>query len=45
MVLGNGGDNCISMIAAAFVEPGDEVIVSDPSFRYMPSPAAPPARR
>jgi histidinol-phosphate aminotransferase len=32
VVVGNGGDNCISMIAHAFLDPGDEVVVCDPSF-------------
>jgi histidinol-phosphate aminotransferase len=32
VALGNGGDNCITMTAAAFLEPGDEVVVCDPSF-------------
>jgi len=32
VVFGNGGDNCITMIASAFLEAGSEVIVSDPSF-------------
>jgi histidinol-phosphate aminotransferase len=32
VVIGNGGDNCISMIAHAYLEPGDEVVVCDPSF-------------
>jgi histidinol-phosphate aminotransferase len=32
VALGNGGDNCITMIATAFLEQGDEVVVCDPSF-------------
>lgn len=32
VVFGSGGDNCITMIATAFLEAGDEVVVSDPSF-------------
>lgn len=32
LVFGNGGDNCLTMIASAFLGPGDEVIVSDPTF-------------
>ena len=32
VALGNGGDNCITMIATAFLEHGDEVVVCDPSF-------------
>ncbi len=32
VVFGNGGDNCISLVAAAFLDAGDEVVVGDPSF-------------
>jgi len=32
LVFGNGGDNCIRLIAAAFLDQGDEVVVADPSF-------------
>jgi histidinol-phosphate aminotransferase len=32
VVLGNGGDNCIHMVAAAFLDDGEEVVMADPSF-------------
>jgi histidinol-phosphate aminotransferase len=32
IVVGNGGDNCLRMIGAAFVEEGDEVLMGDPTF-------------
>ncbi len=32
LLFGNGGDNCISLVAASFLDAGDEVIVGDPSF-------------
>lgn len=32
LVFGNGGDNCIRLIAAAFLNQGDEVVVGSPSF-------------
>lgn len=32
IVVGNGGDHVISLVAEAFVNEGDEVIVADPSF-------------
>jgi histidinol-phosphate aminotransferase len=32
LVLSNGADNLILMIANAFVDPGDEVIMADPTF-------------
>jgi histidinol-phosphate aminotransferase len=41
-VFGNGGDNCISLVAAAFLDPGDEVIMGDPSFPIYALAAAVP---
>lgn len=32
IVFGNGGDNCLRLIAAAFLNQGDEVVVGHPSF-------------
>jgi histidinol-phosphate aminotransferase len=32
LVFGNGGDNCIRLIAAAFLNQGDEIVVGHPSF-------------
>ncbi len=32
VTVGNGADNCITMIASAFINQGDEVVVADPSF-------------
>ncbi|MBN1836514.1 MAG: histidinol-phosphate transaminase [Spirochaetales bacterium] len=32
LVFGNGGDNCIRLLAAAFLNQGDEVVVGHPSF-------------
>ncbi len=32
IILGNGSDEVIELLFKAFVEPGDEIVVSDPSF-------------
>lgn len=36
LVFGNGSDEIIALLAAAFVQPGDEVITSHPSFLVYP---------
>ncbi|MBS7627924.1 aminotransferase class I/II-fold pyridoxal phosphate-dependent enzyme, partial [Candidatus Bathyarchaeota archaeon] len=35
IILGNGSDEILEMLLKAFVEPGDEVIVSTPSFQIF----------
>jgi histidinol-phosphate aminotransferase len=32
VVLGNGGDNCIHMVAGAFLNEGEEAVLADPTF-------------
>lgn len=39
VILGNGSDEVLEMLLKAFVEPGEEVIVSTPSFQVFPKAA------